>query len=74
MALTEYKKDSKLRIDLDGGVVGNKNVVKSKTYSKVKAETASADLYDVAVSLAGLQSMPLLKVKRLEEIELEQEI
>ena len=74
MALKEFKKDSKLRIDLDGGVVGNKNVVKSKTYSKVKAETASTDLYDVAVSLAGLQSMSLLKVKRLEEIELEQEI
>lgn len=74
MALKEFKKDSKLRIDFDGGVVGNKNVVKSKTYSKVKAETASNDLYDVAVSLAGLQSMPLLKVKRLEEIELEQEI
>jgi len=71
MAINATSLDSKLKIQLDGGVdEKGKAVMKSKTYSKVKATATNEDVYAVAASLSGLQALPLLAVKRLEEIDL----
>ncbi|MBZ2174812.1 DUF1659 domain-containing protein [Schnuerera sp. xch1] len=70
MAVTDIKDNVRLKLELDVGLDGNRQVIKSKTLSKVKTDVLSDDLFAVAESLAGLQSLPLYKVKRLEEIEL----
>lgn len=53
---------------------GDKQIVKSKTYSKLKVDAAKENVYGVAKSLSGLQELPLLKVKKVEEVELLEEI
>ncbi len=73
MAVKEYKYSSKMKLELDGGMDGDKQIIKSKTYSNIKPETDNEKFYQVADSISGLQSLPLLKIKRIEEIELEQE-
>lgn len=65
--------DSKLKLQLDGGLNEKGNpVVKSKTFSKVKTDAVNDNLFSVAESLAGLQEMPLIGIKRVDEVELQQ--
>ncbi|NLJ77823.1 MAG: DUF1659 domain-containing protein [Tissierellia bacterium] len=73
MAIVGVKENVRLKLELDAGMDGNKQIIKSKTYSRVKPEAEDEDLYEVAASLVGLQSLPLSKVKRLEEIHLLEE-
>ena len=73
MSLKEYKYESKMKLELDGGTDGDKQITKSKTYGNIKPDTDNEKFYQVANSISGLQSLPLLKVKRIEEIELEEE-
>ncbi|WP_425448009.1 DUF1659 domain-containing protein [Dethiothermospora halolimnae] len=71
MALDITNKDSKLRIRFDGGLDDKgKQILKSKTYSKIKPETTDDDIYGVATSLTGLQNLPLMSVTRVNEVEL----
>lgn len=70
MAVTGIKDNVRLKLELDGGMVGDRQIIKSKTFSKVKPEAEDEELYQVAISLAGLQILPISKVKRLEEIQL----
>ncbi|RKD32320.1 DUF1659 domain-containing protein [Thermohalobacter berrensis] len=71
MAVTSTVQSSKLRIQLDGGVDGDgKQIIKSKTYSKVKTTATNDDIYNVATNLAGLQTYPVYAVKRIDEVEL----
>lgn len=70
MAVTGIKDNVRLKLELDGGMVGDRQIIKSKTFSKVKPEAEDEELYQVAISLAGLQTLPISKVKRLEEIQL----
>lgn len=65
--------DSKLKLQLDGGLNEKGNpVVKSKTFSKVKTDAVNDNIFSVAQSLAGLQDMPLIGIKRVDEVELQQ--
>ena len=73
MAVVDIKESVRLKLELDGGMNGDKQIVKSKIFSKVKPTAESENLYGVAKSLAGLQTLPLTKVKRLEEIQLVEE-
>ncbi|WP_352418272.1 DUF1659 domain-containing protein [Proteiniborus sp.] len=67
-------KESKLKLQLDGGLNDKGNpIVKSKTFSKVKTDAINDNLFSVASSLAGLQAMPLIGIKRVDEVELQQE-
>ena len=74
MAVIDQKDNLRLKLEFDGGIENNRQVVKSKIYTKIKQNATSEDLYQVAITLAGLQTMPLLKVKKLEEVELVEEI
>lgn len=73
MAVKEAKEASKLKLELDGGMKGDKQIIKTKTYSKVKVDAVNDDIYAVGTSLAGLQEKQLLKVKKIEEMYLYQE-
>lgn len=73
MAVKEAKEASKLKLELDGGMKGDKQIIKTKTYSKVKVDAVNDDIYAVGTSLAGLQKKQLLKVKKIEEMYLYQE-
>lgn len=73
MAVKGNKLSSRLKIELDGGMKGDKQVIKSKTYGDVNLDATNEDLHSVGVQIANLQSLPLLLVKRLEEVELEEE-
>lgn len=73
MAVVDIKENVRLKLELDGGTVGERQITKSKTFSKVKPQVANEDLYNVAQSLVGLQTLALLEIKRLEEIRLIEE-
>jgi len=74
MAVKAVVKDSKLRLELDGGLNDKGNpIVNTKTFSKIKTDADNENLFLAAESLAGLQDMPLLGIKRVDEIELQQE-
>ncbi len=73
MPVNAIAQDSKLRLKLDDGVNENGNqVLKSKTLSGVKATAVDEDIYNVAVSLSSLQTKPLVSVKRIDEVDLEE--
>ncbi|WP_237722337.1 DUF1659 domain-containing protein [Keratinibaculum paraultunense] len=69
----DVKENVRLKLELDGGMDGDKQIIKSKTYSKIKPTVENEALYEVAESLADLQTYPIYKVKRLEEIHLVRE-
>jgi len=73
VAVIDVKESVRLKLELDGGMVGDRQITKSKIFSKVKPTAANEELYQIAGSLAGLQTLPLSKVKRLEEIHLKEE-
>lgn len=74
MAIISVIKDTKLKLQLDGGLNEKGNpIVKSKTFSKVKTDAVNDNLFTVAESLAGLQDMPLIGIKRVDETDLQQE-
>ena len=71
MAITAVAQDSKLKLSFDGGLDGDgKAIVKSKTFSKIKAAAVNDDVYALATSLTGLQEKPLLSVRRIDEVDL----
>ena len=73
MAVNTVAQDSKFKIQLDAGTDEKGNpVTKSKTFSKVKSAAINDDVYDVAASLAGLQELPLVSVRRIDEVEITQ--
>lgn len=73
MAVTDIKNNVRLKLELDGGFDGNRQIIKSKTFSRIKTDATSEDLFEAAQSLSSLQTLPLYKVKKLEEIELVEE-
>ena len=51
MAVKESKNPSSLKIKLDLGMVDGKTKVRSKTFSNLKHDATSQNVYDVAESL-----------------------
>lgn len=75
MAVNAITKDSKIKLNLDGGVdQKGKQIVKSKTYSKVKTAATNEDVYSVATALIGLQKLPVISIRRIDEVELVESI
>jgi hypothetical protein len=65
MAVSETKNASSLKLKFDCGMNDDgKTVIKSRTYSNVKADATSQDVFDVAKALVDLQihdNMEILK-------------
>lgn len=70
MAVNPIKERVVLKLELDGGMVDDKQKVNTKSFSKVKIDALDEPLYGTAVTIAGLQEDALLKVKRIETIDL----
>ncbi|SCG81894.1 hypothetical protein DW1_0274 [Proteiniborus sp. DW1] len=74
MAVNAVIKETKLKLQLDGGLnEKGTQIVKAKTFSKVKTDAANENIFSAAESLAGLQEMPLIGIKRIDEIDLQEE-
>lgn len=70
MAIKNVKEKINLKLELDGGIVDEKQKVISKSYSKIKTDVLDEELYETAIALQTLQTKDLLSVKRIEETSL----
>ena len=66
MAVNEAKNPSSLKIKLDLGMVDGKTKVRSKTFSNLKHDATSQDVYDVAESLMSLQEYDVLETIKID--------
>lgn len=66
MAVKESKNPSSLKIKLDLGMVDGKTKVRSKTFSNLKHDATSQDVYDVAESLMSLQEYDVLETIKID--------
>ena len=60
MAVIDVKESVRLKLELDGGMVGDRQITKSKIFSKVKPTAANEELYQIWVFI-GLQTFLCLK-------------
>jgi len=65
MALEIRPMDTRLQIQLDMGQDQNgRRITRTRTLSRIKNDVADADLYNIASALAGLQSHPVLAIRK----------
>lgn len=72
MAVTANKAESKLKILYYGETdeETGEEEIKSKTYSRVKADATDENIYTAASSIVSLQNLTLNTIKKLEEYDL----
>ena len=68
MSVVEGKNPTSLRMKFDLGLdeTTNKTKVKSKTYSNIRHEASSQDIYDVATKIESLQEYAVIEICRIE--------
>ena len=68
MSVILTKNPSSLRLRFDCGLddTTGKSITKSRTYSNIKAESSSDDVYQVATALSSLQKHDLLEVAKID--------
>ena len=66
MAVREAKNPSSLRIKLDLGMEDGRTKVRSKTFSSVKHDASSQNVYDVAEALMGLQEYQTIEIANID--------
>ena len=66
MAVNESKNPSSLKIKLDLGMVDGKTKVRSKTFSNLKHDATSQNVYDVAESVMSLQEYDVLETIKID--------
>ncbi|MBU4439424.1 MAG: DUF1659 domain-containing protein [Firmicutes bacterium] len=66
MSVTTNFVSNKVQVRSNYGMVDGKEVIKSKTYSNLKASAANDDIYAVAEALAGLQVPTMEEVIKVE--------
>jgi len=74
MAIIANQADTKFKLVLNAGVdINNKNIIKNKTFANIKSVTTNDNIYNVANSLAALQSYTLTNIVKYEEFDLVQQ-
>ena len=66
MSVIEAKNPSSLRVKLDLGMVDGKTKVRSKTFSNLKHNADTQDVYEVAQSLMALQEYSVLEIAKID--------
>ena len=68
MSVIEGKNPTSLRMKFDLGLdeTTNKTKVKSKTYSNIRHDATSQDIYDVATKIESLQEYAVIEICRIE--------
>ncbi|MGO1469239.1 MAG: DUF1659 domain-containing protein [Tissierella sp.] len=74
MAIKSIKEKTNLKLQLDGGIVDEKQRIISKSFTKVKPEALDEELYQTAKVLESLQNNGLLNVLRVEETSIKEEV
>ncbi len=75
MAVIVNQANSKLKLFYNAGTDENdKDIIKNKTYSNIKATADNEDVYSLGIELSQLQEYPLVNLVRLEEHQLLNEI
>jgi hypothetical protein len=67
MAIEVMAEKKTLKLELDAGVVDGRQRISSKSYSNVKLDATDDNIHASGEVLAGLQTLPLMKVKKVEE-------
>jgi len=67
MAIEVMAEKKTLKLELDAGIVDGKQKVSSKSYSNLKLDATDDNIHASGEALAGLQELPLMKVKKVEE-------
>ena len=71
MAVVKTPQDSRIGIKVVNGVsASGANVFKTMSFSNVKPTALDQDLYDVAASIAALQSKSLVEIIRTDQANL----
>lgn len=71
MAIIATQLEGKVKLSINAGVDGDGNtIVKSKTFSRVKASATNDDAYAVVNGIAGLQEHPVVSIRKYEEYDL----
>ena len=71
MAVVKTPQDSRIGIKVVNGVnASGANVLKTLSFSNVKATAPDQDVYDVGDSIAGLQSKSLVEIIRTDQANL----
>ena len=66
MSVIEAKNPSSLRVKLDLGMVDGKTKTKSKTFSNLKHNANTQDVYEIAQRLMALQEYEILEVAKID--------
>ena len=68
MSVIEGKNPTSLRMKFDLGLdeTTNKTKVKSKTYSNIRHDATSQDIYDVATKIESLHEYAVIEICRIE--------
>lgn len=66
--VVEAKNPTSLRMKFDLGrdELTNKTKVKSRTFSNIKTDATSQNIYEVAKALEGLQQFPAVEIAKIE--------
>ncbi len=71
MAVVSQARESKMKIKyVDGLDVEGNNIIRTKTYSNIKAAAVDEDVYGVADAMMGLQTKVVEEIARVDEEEL----
>lgn len=68
MAVSNIKEKTVLKLELDNGIVDEKQRVSTITYSKIRTNATDEQMYSTGVAIQGLQKKSLLGIKRAEEM------
>jgi len=66
MSVIEAKNPSSLRVKLDLGMVNGKTKVRSKTFSNLKHNADTQDVYEVAQNLMALQEYSVIEIAKID--------
>jgi len=66
MSVIEAKNPSSLRVKLDLGMVDGKTKVRSKTFSNLKHNADTQDVYEVAQNLMALQEYSVIEIAKID--------
>lgn len=70
MDILSEKTKTTLRLELDDGIVNNKQKVKKQNFTKIKNEATDEQLYNTAKALSNLFEKDTISIKKVEESEL----
>ena len=72
MAIRNSKDKVVLKLELDAGIVDEKQRVSTATYNNIRATVTDEELHATGTAISSLQTKNLLAIKRNEEMTLSQ--